>query len=90
MGTSGSTPKISGNGFRVFATNATMAKSILASATLGATCNDRGVRYRVWAPERKSARVLYPQRNRTFELVRDSEGYFNGEDPAVRAGELYD
>src|SRR4051794_2792502 len=67
-----------------------LATPILTS--LGATCTPSGVTYRVWAPERRSARVLYgsdPLVGRSIALQRDEDGYFVGQDPEAKAGDLY-
>lgn len=59
---------------------------------VGAAVEGRGVRYRVWAPERRMVRVeVGPDqgRTRTVELAPEAEGYHGGFDPAGRAGDLY-
>lgn len=61
-------------------------------AALGASCTPNGVTYRVWAPTRRSVRVLYGLDalvGRSIALQRDDDGYFVGQDPEAKAGDLY-
>jgi len=54
-----------------------------------------GVHFRVWAPSRRSVRVVIDaddlgnDRNAEFELPSESNGYFSGVFPAAHAGTLY-
>lgn len=54
---------------------------------------DLGVHYRVWAPEKRSAEVVvYGAEGdvlRTLPLQGVEDGFFAGDDPAGRAGDLY-
>ncbi len=49
-----------------------------------------GFRFRVWAPRAERLSVSYPSRRaRRCVLERRADGYFEGTDPAARAGDLY-
>ncbi len=55
----------------------------------GAFPTDAGVRYRVWAPEKRSVEALINGGERTVALQPADGGFFEGIDGAGRAGDLY-
>ncbi len=55
----------------------------------GAFPTDAGVRYRVWAPEKRSAEAIVNGGERTISLQSAGDGFFQGIDPDGRAGDLY-
>ena len=62
------------------------------SLGLGAHCTSNGVTYRVWAPERRSVRVLQGSDalvSQSISLTQEENGYFVGHDPEAKAGDLY-
>jgi maltooligosyltrehalose trehalohydrolase len=58
---------------------------------LGATCEPGGVRFRVWAPERRAVelRVETPGREATHPLQKDAYGFFSGFVAGLGPGDLY-
>jgi maltooligosyltrehalose trehalohydrolase len=62
-----------------------------AHRALGATCEAGGVRFRVWAPERRTVevRVETAGREATHPLTKDAEGFFGGLVSGLGAGDLY-
>lgn len=59
---------------------------------LGASCTSQGVTYRVWAPDRRSVRVLQGSDGvfgESISLTQEEHGYFVGHDPEAKAGDLY-
>ncbi len=58
--------------------------------SLGAWPDDNGVRFRVWAPEKRSVDVLLEgQEPRVIALERHSDGTFGGLVPGLSAGARY-
>ena len=55
----------------------------------GAFPTDAGVRYRVWAPEKRSVDAIVNGGERTVALSPAGDGFFQGVDPDGRAGDLY-
>ncbi len=55
----------------------------------GAFPTDAGVRYRVWAPEKRSAEAIVNGGMRTVPLLPTDDGFFQGTDADGRAGDLY-
>ena len=55
----------------------------------GAFPIDAGVRYRVWAPEKRSAEAIINGGERTVALPPSGDGFFEGNDPDGRVGDLY-
>ena len=55
----------------------------------GAFPTDAGVRYRVWAPEKRSADAIVNGSERIVALQPAGDGFFQGTDPDGRAGDLY-
>jgi maltooligosyltrehalose trehalohydrolase len=61
------------------------------AAALGATCEPGGVRFRVWAPERREVEVCVETaaREATHALRKDAEGFFGGVVAGLSPGDLY-
>jgi maltooligosyltrehalose trehalohydrolase len=61
------------------------------STALGSTCQARGVRFRVWAPERHAVDVCVetPGREATHPLAKDVDGFFGGLVAGLGPGDLY-
>jgi maltooligosyltrehalose trehalohydrolase len=61
------------------------------AAVLGATCEPGGVRFRVWAPERRAVevRVETAGREATHTLEKDVDGFFGGFVTGLSPGDLY-
>ena len=55
----------------------------------GALPTDDGVRYRVWAPGKNTVDAIINDGQRTVSLQATDDGFFQGIDPAGRAGDLY-
>ena len=55
----------------------------------GAFPSDAGVRYRVWAPEKRSVEAIVNGGERTISLPAAGNGFFQGVDADGRAGDLY-
>ncbi len=59
----------------------------------GAAVTPKGVRYRVWAPEKQSVDVVFftgeEPNGRTVPLTKTADGYFEGLDAEGTAGNLY-
>ena len=55
----------------------------------GAFPTDDGVRYRVWAPGKNTVDAIVNDGQRTVSLQATGDGFFQGTDPAGRAGDLY-
>ena len=55
----------------------------------GAFPTDAGVRYRVWAPQKRSVDAIVNGGERTVALSAAGDGFFQGVDPDGRAGDLY-
>ncbi len=62
-----------------------------ANAGLGAALLDRngGTRFRVWAPERKTLHVVFPDGRSPIAMKPDRGGYFSATVDDVKAGALY-
>jgi maltooligosyltrehalose trehalohydrolase len=62
-----------------------------AHGALGATCEEGGVRFRVWAPERRTVevRVETAGREATHPLGKDADGFFGGLVAGLGAGDIY-
>ena len=71
----------------------TESPSQISCRPLGASFSPEGVRYTVWAPEKKEAVVCIRKTGATGEvtlpLEKDEDGYFTALDPNGRAGDLY-
>src|SRR5262245_2015546 len=57
--------------------------------TLGAQVEAGGVRFRVWAPKRTRVDVVLEDEDRSFELLKDTAGYFSGLVPNAAPGMSY-
>jgi len=62
-----------------------------ARAALGASCEPGGVRFRVWAPERRVVELCVETAGReaTHPLQKDADGFFGGVVAGLGPGELY-
>ncbi len=60
-------------------------------AALGATCGPTGVRFRVWAPERRAVELCVETAGReaTHPLGKDADGFFGGFVAGLGPGDLY-
>jgi maltooligosyltrehalose trehalohydrolase len=66
------------------------SSSILAPEGVGAHVTEEGVRYSVWAPNHSSVDVAIEGPNgRRVPLFQDEDGFWNGLDPAGKAGDRY-
>ena len=58
-------------------------------AKLGAQTLPEGIRFRVWAPKRRSVEVVLEPDGRRVALERDGDGFFSGLVAGLGAGALY-
>lgn len=55
----------------------------------GATVTSRGAHFRVWAPSCRSIDVIIRSNSKTVPLKAQKGGFFEGDVPGARAGDLY-
>lgn len=55
----------------------------------GAEVNERGISFRVWAPERQSVQAVFPGRGGSVALVPAENGYWSALTDRVSVGDLY-
>jgi maltooligosyltrehalose trehalohydrolase len=71
--------------------NVVDSRSAVWTPTLGAWPTPEGVRFRVWAPKRKSVELCWkrPDVQRSIPLLPEKDGMFSAIVPGMRAGDLY-